>query len=224
MYRTGDLAVLGRDGRLSFLGRDDDQHKIRGYRIELGEIEAALGSCSQVDQTAVVVKDGPGDSKTIVAYAVAKRNTPVTAAALRGFLSERLPEFMVPSQFVLLEDMPRTRSGKIDKHRLLQLHASSEAVSPSESQHTQTPMEETLGRIWAELLKRQQVGPEENFFQMGGHSLLAIQLVARIKNLFGVRLPARVIFEAPTVRMIAQRIKQASENASTEPPACGHLA
>ena len=209
IYRTGDLAVLGRDGRLEFLGRGDDQHKIRGYRIEIGDIEAALNQHPQIEQSVVIIKDAPGDSKTIVAYAVAKKDVQVAPSDVRKFVSERLPEYMVPSQLVVLEKMPLTRSGKIDKRSLLQADCSGQTENAGGIASPANGKEEVLARIWAELLKRERVGPEENFFQLGGHSLLAIQVVSRIKQIFGVHLPARVIFDAPTIGMLALRVDQA---------------
>ncbi len=208
LYRTGDLVVLGCDGRIEFLGRDDGQNKIRGHRIELGDITAALARHPQLEQATTIVKDGPGDSKTIVAYAVARRDSQLTLAGLRQFVSDQLPEYMVPSEIVLVDRMPLTRSGKVNRRALLQLASDAQPVSAGGAGKPETEIEEVLTKIWAELLKRAQVGPEENFFQLGGHSLIAIQIVSRVKSLFGVRLPARAVFDAPTVREIGKRVEE----------------
>lgn len=211
LYRTGDMVIVQHDGRLEFLGRSDSQCKIRGYRIEIGDIEAALRAHCQVEQATVIVIEGIlVDSKAIVAFSVTKSASGLTSETLRQFVSERLPEYMVPSQFVILEKMPLTRSGKVDRDALLRLADGKKPLSGREAEKPEGFVEETLAGIWAQLLKRDWVNPEENFFQLGGQSLIAIQIISRIEKLFGFRLPVDAILDAPTIRALAKRVERES--------------
>jgi len=201
MYRTGDLARWRADGTLEFLGRVDQQVKIRGFRIELGEIEAALSAQPAVAQAAVIAReDGPG-GKQLVAYVVAAAGTVAEEAALRRELGQRLPDYMVPTAFVLLEALPLTASGKLDRRAL-----------PAPERHSEdyrgprTPAEEVLCGLFAEVLKLERVGIEENFFALGGHSLLATRLVSRVRTTLGAELAIGTLFEAPTVAELAKRL------------------
>lgn len=198
MYKTGDLARYQPEGSLMYLGRMDQQVKIRGFRIELREIEAVLAEHSLVKESVVVVRNGPSEVPQLVAYAAAKQEGELSANELRNYLTEKLPEYMVPSVFVLLDSLPLTPNGKVDRQALpdADLAGSSLAetfVAP------QTPVEEILAIIWRELLRVETIGMNDNFFRMGGHSLLATQVISRIRELLLVDLPLRVLFEAPTI-------------------------
>ncbi|MEN2383501.1 MAG: amino acid adenylation domain-containing protein [Gloeotrichia echinulata DVL01] len=206
LYRTGDLARYLPNGELEYLGRIDQQVKIRGFRIELGEIEALLAQHPAVWESVVVVReDEPGD-KRVVAYVVPQVEQSLTTAELRSFLKEKLPDYMIPNAIVILEFLPLTSNGKIDRRALPipDLHSQREDkyVAP------RTPIEEILAQVWTQILKVEQVGIHDNFFTFGGHSLLATQLVSRIRTNFKVELPLRSLFAAPTVAELAQSIQQ----------------
>jgi amino acid adenylation domain-containing protein len=210
MYRTGDRARYLRDGRLLYLGRADHQVKLRGYRVELGEIEATLRTHPRVEQAVVVAHaDEQGETK-LVAY-VASPGEPLQASDagyLRAHLSARLPEYMLPAQFVFLEQLPLNSSGKIDRLAL----PAPESVPTPEAQYLApaTPTEEVLAQIWAEVLHLEQIGVEDNFFELGGHSLLGTQVMARVREQLEVDLPLRVLFEMTgTVRSLATQIDAA---------------
>jgi amino acid adenylation domain-containing protein len=226
MYKTGDLARYRPDGNIEFLGRTDHQVKIRGFRIELGEIEAALGRHPAVREAVVMAReDKPGDpsaslltdpstslriEKRLVAYVVAEREPLPTTTDLRNFLKEKLPEYMVPAVFVLLDALPLMPNGKIDRRAL---------PSPDRSRPEldkvfvapRTPTEESLVEIWVQLLNIERVGVHDNFFDLGGHSLLATQLVSRMREAFQVEIPLRRLFEAPTVAGLAESIEAARQ-------------
>ncbi|MFL5357820.1 amino acid adenylation domain-containing protein, partial [Archangium sp.] len=201
LYRTGDVVRYLPDGSLEYVGRQDEQVKVRGFRIELGEIEWALAQFPRVQEAVVLAReDVPGD-KRLVAYVAATE--PLDTAALRTFLRERLPEYMVPSAFVTLEVLPLTPNGKVDRKAL---PAPDSAPSQTEHIAPRTPTEELLAGIWSRLLGARQVGVTDSFFELGGHSLLATQAVNRIRAAFGVELPLRALFEAPTVAALASRV------------------
>ena len=211
MYRTGDLARYRPDGNIEFLGRADHQVKIRGFRIELGEIEAALGQHPAVREAVVLAReDAARAEKRLVAYVVAEREPLPTTTDLRNFLKEKLPEYMVPAVFVLLDALPLMPNGKIDRRAL---------PSPDRSRPEldkafvapRTPTEELLAEIWAQLLDLERVGIHDNFFDLGGHSLLATQLVSRMRETFQVEIPLRRLFEVPTVAGLAESIEAARQ-------------
>jgi aspartate racemase len=205
LYRTGDLARRRADGEIAFLGRMDDQVKIRGYRIELGEVEAVLGQHPGVRQAAVMAReDTPGD-KRLVAYVVGKGREGVAVGALRDFLKEKLPEQMIPSAYVFLDALPLNVNGKVDR-RALPVPEWSRSEAGRGYVAPQTPVEEELARIWAELLGVEKVGIYDNFFDLGGHSLLATQAVSKIRHVFKTDIPVRRIFEMPTVAGLAEMI------------------
>ena len=201
MYRTGDVARWRADGNLEYLGRTDHQVKIRGYRVELGEIEAALGRQQGVAQAAVMVRQEEGE-KRLVAYVAPQEGQQLDARALCRHLGETLPEYMVPSAMVVLEWLPLTPHGKLDRKAL----PAPEYSARSEWQAPRTPAEEILASLFAEVLGVEQVGIEDNFFEMGGHSLMATRLVSRIRTTLGIELAIRTLFEAPTVAQLAMRL------------------
>ena len=206
LYKTGDLARYLPNGELEYLGRIDNQVKIRGFRIELGEIEGLLASHPALWENVVVVReDEPGD-KRLVAYVVTKPEKSTTVQELRSFLSNQLPSYMMPNTFMLLESLPLTSNGKIDRHALpkpdLDNTQLEQFVAP------RTPIEEMLAQIWAQVLRIEQVGIHDNFFELGGHSLLATQLVSRIRNTFKVELPLRELFTNATVAQLARSLQQ----------------
>jgi acyl carrier protein len=204
LYRTGDLARYRRDGVIEILGRADNQVKLRGYRIELGEIESALSLHPEVNECVVIVReDAPGD-KRLIAYLTTK-NDEINPGDLRRFIKESLPEYMVPSAFVLMKEWILTPNGKIDRK---QLPAPDDAVNGSETDFIapRNQVEEKLAGIWAILLRVERVGVNDNFFDLGGHSLLATQIVSRIRDAFGKNIPLRMLFETPTVASLAEQI------------------
>lgn len=209
LYRTGDLTRYLPDGAIEFLGRIDHQVKIRGFRIELGEIEATIASHAAVRETVVMIReDIPGD-KRVVAY-IAPETTgdqQAVVSDLRTYLRTKLPEYMVPSAFVLLDAMPLTPNGKVNRKALPmpdqgQRNLEQTYVPP------RTPLEEALVAMCRQLLGIEQVGIQDSFFDLGGHSLLATQLIFRIRDTLHVELPLRLLFENPTIAGMAEAIEQ----------------
>jgi amino acid adenylation domain-containing protein len=218
LYRTGDLGRYLPDGNVEPLGRADFQVKIRGFRIEPGEIEAVLGSHEAVREVVVLAReDAPGERR-LVAYLVPEAGELPATQELRGFLKERLPDYMVPSAFVTLDALPLTPNRKVDRRALpapSQAQAEPETAAPA-----RTPVERKLAQIWASILKVERVGVEDNFFELGGHSLLALRCLARVREEFEVELPLRRLFESPTVAGLAACIEELrrSEKARRLPP------
>ncbi|MFP5265313.1 MAG: non-ribosomal peptide synthetase, partial [Blastocatellia bacterium] len=198
LYKTGDRVRYQANGDIQFLGRVDHQVKIRGFRIELGEIEGLLNQHPAVEEAAVVASEHKPGIKRLVAYLVANKGATLSAGELRSFIRQKLPDYMVPSAFVMLDAMPLTLSGKINRRALpAPDRTRSEQVEDFAAPRTQT--EKALADIWAEMLAVDKVGIYENFFDMGGHSLLGTRLIARIRDEIHVELPLRVVFEAPTI-------------------------
>ncbi len=208
LYRTGDLARRLPGGAVDFLGRLDHQVKLRGVRIELGEIEAALLAHPGVREAVVVTVRDSGDTR-LVAFAA----PPVPAAELRAGLSGRLPEAMVPSAFVALDALPLSPNGKADRAALTRLAAAQAPVSGSDSMPPRTPLEELVAGQWAAVLGRDAVGVRDNFFDLGGHSLHATRLLARLRDALGLDIPLRRLFEGPTVEALCRWVE--SERAGT---------
>jgi amino acid adenylation domain-containing protein len=202
LYRTGDLVRCGRDGQLQFLGRTDRQVKLRGFRIELGEIEAALVSHPAVSEAAVLARAGHSGDRSLVGYAACEPGRAAGPAELKAYLRQRLPHYMVPPVLVLLDKLPRSVAGKVDRGALPSPSSEGEAVMAQ----PRTPLEEVLAEIWAAVLDRDQVGVHDRFFDLGGHSLLATRLISRARAALSVEVPLRVLFERPTVAELAEWI------------------
>ncbi|MGH7825280.1 MAG: amino acid adenylation domain-containing protein [Candidatus Binatia bacterium] len=201
LYRTGDLARYLPDGNIEFLGRIDHQVKIRGFRIELGEIEVTLGQHPAVREVVVLAREDAGRDKRLVAYVVPNQDLSFSTSELRNFLKNKLPEYMVPASFVMLEALPLTPNGKVNRSTLRapggagpELEIS--FVAPS------TPVETILERIWSEMLKLKRVGVHDNFFELGGDSILSLQIIARA-NQAGLRLTPKQFFQHQTIAELA---------------------
>jgi amino acid adenylation domain-containing protein len=203
LYKTGDLARYLPDGNIEFLGRIDNQVKIRGFRIELGEIEAVLAQYPEVGETVVIAREDQPGNKRLVAYVVPKQEQPTTSE-LRSFLKEQLPDYMVPSAFVMLEALPLTPNGKVDR-RALPAPDTTRSSLEAGFVPPRTPTEEVLAAIWADVLGI-EVGIQDDFFELGGHSLLATQIISRLREAFQVELPLRAIFERHTVTKLAELV------------------
>ncbi|MEW5959982.1 MAG: non-ribosomal peptide synthetase [Chloroflexota bacterium] len=206
-YLTGDLGCILADGCLVHLGRKDFQVKIRGFRVELAEIEIALRESGQVTETVVVGHRDTSGNTRLIAYVVPGPGSEITRRDLRNFLQSRLPDYMMPSAFVILEALPRTPNGKIDRQAL----PTPDLTRPEREQAfvaPQTPTEELLAEIWADVLKTKPVGRHDNFLELGGHSLLATQIVSRIRDALHLELPLHRFFETSTVAGLAQTIEQ----------------
>ncbi|MEH2067463.1 MAG: amino acid adenylation domain-containing protein [Nostoc sp.] len=213
LYKTGDLARYLPNGNIEFLGRINDQVKIRGFRIELGEIEAVLSQYLAVQEAVVIVReDTPGD-KRLVAYIVASQQ--LTTNELHSFLKEKLPDYMLPSAFVMLEFLPLTPNKKVDRRALPapETHKSPEVGSLQ----PRTPTEEVLVNIWTDLLGI-EADIHDDFFDIGGHSLLAIQLLSRVQSIFQVELPLPSLFDEPTIAALARNIESRHAQFPQLPP------
>lgn len=218
LYRTGDLVRFLADGAIEFLGRVDDQVKIRGFRIELGEIESILKKVPTVRDVIVTVReDKPGEKRLIAYWEPATSETVSGNPDLRQFLREKLPDYMIPAAFVRLDALPRTPIGKIDRRALPVPDADS--LAPAEEYVApRNLVEEWLANLWASTIAVERVGIHDNFFNLGGHSLMATQIVSRVRDQFQVELPLRRLFEAPTVASLALAIaeKQAEQHDDAE--------
>ncbi len=215
LYKTGDLARYLPDGDIEFLGRLDHQVKIRGFRIELGEIEATLSNHPAVKDAVVVAREDASGEKRLVAYIVSREGETADAGELRVHLRQTLPHYMVPQTFVMLEAMPLTRNGKVDRKALPALNENG-YESTREFEKPQTPVEVVVAGIWADVLGLEQVGATDNFFDLGGHSLKTTQVISRLSNLLQVQLPVRSVFEAPTVRDLSLIVEEALKSRSTD--------
>ena len=205
LYKTGDLARYLPDGNIEYLGRIDNQVKIRGFRIELGEIEAILSQHPTVQEGVVIVQEETSGDKRLIAYLVSTQEQ-VNIGELRSFLKEKLPYYMIPSAFVSLETMPLTPNGKIDRRALTQLSVSGEQLSTEKFVAPATSEEEQLAKIWAEVLGVEQVGINDNFFDLGGHSLLIVQAQAKLQQLVTKDISIVELFEYPTIHTLVQHL------------------
>jgi amino acid adenylation domain-containing protein/thioester reductase-like protein len=231
LYRTGDLARYLPDGNIEFLGRTDHQVKLRGFRIELGEIEAVLRQHPGIREAIVLLRDDstidecgsptangamnnpqsairhPPSERRLVAYVVPDHGEVPTVSELRSFLKEKLPDYMTPSGFVLLDDVPLTSNGKSDRQALPTLRRG-KPMPERNSTAPRTSLETKLTELWADVLHCERVGIHDNFFELGGHSLLAAQLVFRLRDTFQMELPLRCLFEHPTIAGLAQALDE----------------
>lgn len=210
IYKTGDLVQYFNDGNMVFLNRLDTQVKIRGFRIELGEIESAISQFNSIKNNVVIVReDTPGDKK-LVGYIIKDDDKEVDIVELRQFLKSKIPDYMVPAAFVFLRQFPVTPNGKIDRKVLPSpVDAASIQVKPFIAPQTET--EKKLAEIWSSVLKINNIGTDEDFFEIGGHSLVAVTLMVKIEKELGKRLPLAILFNNSTIRDMAQVIDQKSE-------------
>ena len=216
LYHTGDQGRFRPDGQLDILGRIDGQVKIRGIRIELSEIEAALQQHPAVRQSAVVVYEVSDQDKRLIAYIVPNALQFPKTHELKGFLQQNLPVYMIPASFVLLDAIPTTPNGKLDRKALpkpdIQTGLETTFIAP------QTQLQELLAGIWADVLQLEQVGIQDNFFDLGGHSLLATQIISRIRRLIQTDLPVRLLFEFPTIEALATEIESLQRERTLDVP------
>ena len=203
-YRSGDRARYLPDGNLLFTGRVDQQIKLRGHRIEPAEIEAQLTAHERVDRAVVALRNDLQNNSRLVAWVVAKKRRTVEVAELREHLQRRLPRYMVPSVLLVLDNLPLTSNGKVDRRALPTpkwgRNAEQVYVAPRNA------LEAKLAAIWADVLGVEKVGVDDDFFELGGHSLLAMQLMARTTESLQVGLPLRRLFDGPTIAQLAQSI------------------
>jgi Non-ribosomal peptide synthetase modules and related proteins len=202
LYRTGDLARYLPDGNIELLGRIDHQVKIRGHRVELGEIEALLNSHPSVRESVVIAKEGSAGDKKLVAYVVLHNEQDADGPQLRRFMKERIPEYMVPAQVVFLAAFPQTPNKKIDR-KALPAPGADACATENDFEPPATVVEKAVAGIWTELLGIQRIGRKDNFFDMGGNSLSATQLVSRLREFFAVSLPLASVFDTPTIGGLA---------------------
>ncbi|MCY8603160.1 non-ribosomal peptide synthetase, partial [Bacillus sonorensis] len=214
IYRTGDAAKWLPDGTVDFIGRKDDQVKVRGYRVELGEIETILQGATNIGKAAVLARPGENNSLELCAYVVPKKAGTVSVPALREHLSKRLPDYMMPSYFVEIDDMPLSPSGKVDRKALLCHEVP--AIGGAEYTAPRNECEEKIAHIWQDVLGAGQVGIYDQFFEMGGHSLKAMTMLTKIHKAFGVEVPLQVLFEKPTVAALSQYVSEAGRKEFSE--------
>jgi amino acid adenylation domain-containing protein len=216
LYRTGDLAKYAIDGNIEFVGRIDFQVKIRGFRIEIGEVEAAIARHDHVQDLIVIAKDDPLGNKSLIAYVVAKPETALIVSQLRNFLKENLPDYMIPAAFVILDKLPLTPNGKVDKNALpspedLRSQVADDYVMP------QTEVERLIAAVWQEVLQISNVGIYDNFFEIGGNSLLLVQAYSKFQNLFGSQVSMVILFRYPNIHALAEHLSQSQSTEVSEP-------
>jgi non-ribosomal peptide synthetase component F len=204
LYRTGDTGRYQRDGQVEYVGRLDEQVKVRGYRVELGEIEAELREQGTVREAVVILREDQAGSKRLVAYVVAEAKTSVSE--LRQSLQERLPEYMIPSAFVMLEEMPLTVNGKVDR-RALPAPDSSRPKLEKVYVAPRNEREEKLAGIWSQVLGLEQVGVHDNFFELGGDSIIIIKIIGKMTQI-GFEVTAKQIHDHPTVAELASAVSE----------------
>ena len=223
LYRTGDLGRYLPDGNIEFLGRIDHQVKIRGFRVEMGEIEVVLSQHPAIRETAILAQDDPAGSKRLVAYLVSDRDYAGAGSiveAVRSFLAEKLPAYMVPSAFVMLETLPLTPNGKLDRKALPVPDFSSQVSAVTEATFVapRDQTEQQLALIWQEFLGVPSISMTDNFFELGGHSLLAVRLWSKVEKVFDRKLPLSMLFQAPTIAQLAAQLGQADSGEANPCP------
>jgi len=207
LYRTGDVARQERNGTIEFLGRLDQQVKVRGYRVELGEIEAALAARDDVRESAVVALRDLAGWTRLVAHVVPKENAELTIRHLRTYLAQKLPDYMIPSVIRIVERLPLTASGKVDRRAL----SGSDGPTPIPEEllfEPRSEIEEVIAGIWAQALELDSIAVGDSFFELGGHSLLATRVMSQLRQCFNVEVPLRTIFDYPTVRTLAAEVQK----------------
>jgi acyl carrier protein len=215
LYRTGDAARYLADGNVEFLGRVDEQVKIRGFRIEVGEVEAVLAQHASVRESVVLARDDGRGGHRLVAYVVSN-NGELRTEELRGYLKQKLLEYMVPSSFVMMEALPLTPNGKVDRRALpdtdgARTDADEAYVAP------RSAMERTIANIWQEVLKVEKVGVSDNFFGLGGHSLLLVRAHSKVTEALRVKLSMIEMFKYPTVNALAEHLSEQRGSMSAPP-------
>jgi acyl carrier protein len=205
MYRTGDLVRYDGDGRLLFQRRNDGQVKLRGFRIELGEIETALDQHASVRQSAVMVRELSAGDARLVAYVVSAPGQTADAAELTAYLREHLPPYMIPQHLVALDTMPLTPNGKVDRKALPTTELGNLSVDDYVAPVTDIQIK--LAALWADLLRVSRVGIRNGFFALGGHSMLAVRMLNRLRETFGVEIPLRTVFRAQTIEELSAHVE-----------------
>ena len=208
LYRTGDRARWQADGTIEFRGRRDHQIKVRGFRVELGEIESLLSTCPGVRGCAVVSIVDPTAGNRICAFVATEDQSSIAEGSLRNWLAQRVPDYMVPSQIGVLPALPLSANGKVDRRALAALATQPRAASDASTMLPADPLENQLTTLWRQVLRREDIGRESHFFDLGGHSMLALRLFSEIENQLKVRLPLATLFQAPTVSKLAQVLRE----------------
>ena len=217
LYKTGDLARYREDGNIEFLGRIDYQVKIRGNRIELGEIEALLQQHPQVRETVVVAREDIPNDCRLVAYLVTRENTKPSVNELRGFLKQQLPEYMLPSAFIVLDALPLTPNGKIDR-RALPAPDSQRPELTATFKPPQSEMEQQIGKLWQEVLHLDKVGINDNFFDLGGNSFLMLQVNNKLRAILQRDISVVTMFQNPSIYLLAEYLNQTTKEKSVFEP------
>jgi amino acid adenylation domain-containing protein len=208
VYRTGDLVSWEKKGQLRYEGRADEQVKIRGYRVEMGEIEKVLAEHAGIRECAVVARKNRRGDKVLVGYFVVAGERKLSGGELREYLRSRLPEYMVPWEYVELAGLPVTVNRKLDRRELKRKWAEGQEEGRKEKIEAPTPVEEMLMEMWREVLGKDRIGREENFFELGGHSLLATQVISRVRKMFEVEVPLTELFERPTIAGLREAVER----------------
>jgi len=216
-YRTGDIGRLSSDGCLHLSGRKDFQVKIRNFRVDVTEVETALMEHRDIHRVAVVGRDDQSNNTILVAYVATRQKTALDGTALRVFLKDKLRDFMIPTRFVFLDELPMLSNGKVNRRALPE--PGDQEIEPTDIapiNAPRTPVEKTLAQIWAEALSVKRVGISDNFFDLGGHSLAATRVVSRVIQQFQLNIPLRLLFESPTIAAMATLIETYRENTLDE--------
>jgi acyl carrier protein len=218
LYQTGDLARYRSDGAIEFLGRVDGQIKLRGFRIELGEVEAVLSGHPWVRQAVVVEREENEGDKSLAAYVVGNNRNEVATTELRSYLRQKLPEYMVPGSYMVLSELPLTPNGKVDRRALPQPDPSQ---SPSSAAYVapESAIEQTIADVWKETLQLERVGAHDNFFDLGGHSLLLVKVFGRLRGLLEKEISMTDLFRHPTVSSLARYLSAEQDAVPSFPQA-----